>query len=143
MTVARPNIATRWTTRQPNQRYMLQTVSREALPIWKKVSLTLTLGRHPIKIWVFVANITNELILGLDILRACDASVDLGRQTLHLAEDEIPLWSPGAVRRPSSLVVASDQVIPAQCEGPVMAQLESPHRMENALLEPTLEAHPP
>jgi hypothetical protein len=29
--------------------------------------------------WVFVANITDELILGLDILRAYDASVDIGR----------------------------------------------------------------
>jgi hypothetical protein len=47
----------------------------------KKVFLTLKLGRRPIKIWVSVANITNEFILGLDKLRAYDASVDLGRQT--------------------------------------------------------------
>jgi hypothetical protein len=38
--------------------------------------------------WVFVANITDELILGLDILRAYDASVDIGRQTLRLADEE-------------------------------------------------------
>jgi hypothetical protein len=71
----------------------------------KEVFLTLTLGRRPLKIWVFVANITNEFILGLNILRAYDASVDIGRQTLRLAEEEIPLWSPGAGPRPSSLVV--------------------------------------
>jgi hypothetical protein len=28
--------------------------------------------------WVFVAKVTNGVILGLDILRAYDASVDLG-----------------------------------------------------------------
>jgi hypothetical protein len=39
--------------------------------------------------WVFVANITDELILGLDILRAYDASVDIGRQTLRLADEEV------------------------------------------------------
>jgi hypothetical protein len=63
MTVARPE-------RQPNQRYMLQTVSGEALLILKEVFLTMTLGRRSLKIWVFVANITKEFILGLGILHA-------------------------------------------------------------------------
>jgi hypothetical protein len=45
--------------------------------------------------------------------------------------------------RPSSLVVAKDQVIPAQCEGVVMVQLESPLGVENGLVEPSPEAHPP
>jgi hypothetical protein len=67
--------------------------------------------------WVFVANITNELILGLDILRAYDATVDIGRQTLRLSEEEVSLWSSGARLRPSSLVVAKEQVISAKCEG--------------------------
>jgi hypothetical protein len=86
VTVVRPDIATRWPERQTNQRFQLQTVSGEALPVLKEVFLTLTLGRRPLKILVFVANITNEFILGLDVLRAYDASVDIGCQTLHLAE---------------------------------------------------------
>jgi hypothetical protein len=91
VTVVRPDIAAGWPERQPNQRFKLQTVSGEALPVLKEVFLTLSLGRRPLKIWVFVANITNDFILGLDILRAYDASVDIGRQTLRLAEEEIPL----------------------------------------------------
>jgi hypothetical protein len=51
--------------------------SGEALPIMKEVFLTLILGRHPLEIWVFVADITNELVLGLDVLRVCDVSVDI------------------------------------------------------------------
>jgi hypothetical protein len=43
----------------------------------------------------------------------------------------------------SSLVVASDQVMPAQCEGVVMTQLKSPHGVENDLVEPSPEAHLP
>jgi hypothetical protein len=35
----------------------------------------------------FVADVTNEFILGLDIIRSYDASVDIGHQTLRLAED--------------------------------------------------------
>jgi hypothetical protein len=95
----------------------------EGAPQPERSFLTLTLRRRPLKIWVFVANITNEFIFGLDILHAYNASVDIGRQTLRLAEDEVSLWSPGAGPRPSSLVLAKDQVIPAQSEGIVMARL--------------------
>jgi hypothetical protein len=95
VTVARPNIATGEPERQPNQRYMLQTVSGEALPIFKEVFLTLAPGPCPVKFWVFVANIMNEFILGLDILRAYNASVDLGNQILRPAEEEVSLGSSG------------------------------------------------
>jgi hypothetical protein len=106
-----------WPEREPNQRFQLQTVSGEALPILKEAFLTLTLGRRPLKSWVFVADITNEFILGLDILRAYDSSVDLGRQTLRLAEEEVSLWTPGVGPRLSNLVMAKDHVLPAQCAG--------------------------
>jgi hypothetical protein len=78
-------------------------------------------GAVPTEIWVFVTSITNEFILGLDILCAYDASVKLGHQTLHLAEEEVLLWSPRVGPWPSSLVVASDQVITAQYEEVVLA----------------------
>jgi hypothetical protein len=93
--------------------------------------------------WVFVANITDELILGLDILRAYDAVVDIERQTLQLADEEVSLWSPRAGPRPSSLVVANDHVIPAQSEGIVMARMQNPLEVENRLVEPSPQAHPP
>jgi hypothetical protein len=126
VTVAKPDITAGWPERQPNQRFLLQTVSGEALPILKEVFLTLNLGRRPLKIWVFVAGITNELILKINILRTYDASVDLGHQTLHLAEKEVSLWSSGVGPRPSSLVAAKDHVIPARCKRIVIVRLESP-----------------
>jgi hypothetical protein len=105
-------------------------VSGEALPILKEVFLTLTLGRCPLKIWVFVASIT---ILGLDILCAYDTSMDLGHQMLR----------PAVEPQPCNLVVGNDQVILAQCEGVVMAQLESPIGVENGLIETNPGAHDP
>jgi hypothetical protein len=57
----------------------------EAHPILKEVFLTLNLGRCPLQIQVFIKNITNKFILGLDILHAYNASVDLGRQMLCVA----------------------------------------------------------
>jgi hypothetical protein len=143
LTVARPDIAAGWPERQPKPGLALQTVSGEALPILKEVPLTLTLGRRPLKIWIFVTDITNELILGLDILSTYNASLDIGHQTLRLAEEEISLWSPGPGPRPSSLVVVKDHVICTQCEGIVMARLENPLSVETGLAEPSPQAHPP
>jgi hypothetical protein len=80
----------------------------------------------------FVVNITDELILGLELLRAYDASVDIGLQKLCLAEEEVSLWSPVAGTRLSRLVVAKDLVIPAQCEVIEMARTESP--LENKMI---------
>jgi hypothetical protein len=62
---------------------------------------------------------------------------------LHLAEEEVSLWSPGAGPRPSSLIVDEDQVIPAQCKGTIMARLEILLRVENGLVEPSPQAHLP
>jgi hypothetical protein len=45
VTVVRPDIAAGWPESLPNQRFKLQTVSGEALPVLKEVFLTLTLGR--------------------------------------------------------------------------------------------------
>jgi hypothetical protein len=98
------------------------------------------LGRQPLKIWVLVA----EFILGMDILHAHDASVDIGRKTQCLEEEEeLSLWNPGAGLRRSSLTVEENKVIPAQCERIFMARLEGPLERESALVEPVSQAHPP
>jgi hypothetical protein len=70
-------------------------VPEKTLPILKEVFLTLPPGQRPLKIWVFIANITNEFILGLGMLRAHDASGHLRSQTLRLAEENVSLWSAG------------------------------------------------
>jgi hypothetical protein len=62
----------------------------------------------------------------MDILHTYDISVDIGRQMLRLAEEDLSLWSPGAETRPFSLVMANDYVIPAQCKGVVMGELRRP-----------------
>jgi hypothetical protein len=41
------------------------------------------------------------------------------------------------------MVVTKDQVIPARCEGIIIARLESPLGVENGLVEPSPQANPP
>jgi len=45
---------------------------------------------------MIVAEVTVKFILGLDVLRAYDASVDLGCNLLRLGQEEVTLWTPGA-----------------------------------------------
>jgi hypothetical protein len=44
----------------------------------------LTLGQRVLKIWVFVADITDEFVLELNILRVYNAPLDVGRHVLRL-----------------------------------------------------------
>jgi hypothetical protein len=66
--------------------------------------------------------------------------LDIGRQTLRLAEEKVSLWSPGVGPCPSSLVVARDQIIPARCKGIIIARLEHALGAENVLVEPSPQA---
>jgi hypothetical protein len=71
--------------------YVLQTASGETMPVVKEAHVELTMGRRTLRSWVFVADIKGDFILGLDILRAYEASVDIGRRVLRLGRDEVPV----------------------------------------------------
>jgi hypothetical protein len=100
---------------------MLPMETGETFAILKEVFLALILGQQQLKLRVFITSITNELILGLDIMSTYNGSVDLGCQMLNLAEENLLLWSSLVGPRPFILVVASDQMVPAQCKVVVMA----------------------
>jgi hypothetical protein len=57
----------------------------------KEAHVELTMGWRTLRSWVFVVDIKDDFILLLDILRAYDASVDIGRRVLRLGQDEVPV----------------------------------------------------
>jgi hypothetical protein len=59
--------------------------------IVKETLVELILGQRALKIWVFVADIRDDFIMGLDILRPYDASVDVGHHVLRLGQEEVPV----------------------------------------------------
>ena len=91
----------------------------------KEALVELTLGRRALRIWVFVAEVTDVFILGLYMLRAYEASVDLGRYLLRLGQEEVTLWRPGAQPNSTRLRLVGDEVISARCERAVMEKFES------------------
>jgi predicted aspartyl protease len=90
-TVARPDIVAGLPERELSRPYVLQTASGETIPVVKEARVELTIGRRTLRSWVFVADIADDFVLGLDILRAYDASVDIGRRVLRLGQDEVPV----------------------------------------------------
>jgi hypothetical protein len=90
-TVARPDIVAGLPERELSRPYMLQTASGKTIPVVKEARVELTMGRRTLRSWVFVVDIADDFILGLDSLRAYDASVDIGRRVLRLGQDEVPV----------------------------------------------------
>jgi hypothetical protein len=88
VTIARPDIVAGLSGRDLSWPYVLQMASGETILIVKKARVELALGRRTLRIWVFVADITDDFILGLDILQANDASMDVGRHVLRLGQNE-------------------------------------------------------
>jgi hypothetical protein len=61
------------------------------MPVVKEAHVELTMGRRTLRSWVFVAVIKDDFILGLDILRAHETSVDTGGRVLLLGQYEVPV----------------------------------------------------
>jgi hypothetical protein len=54
----------------------------ETIPALKEALVDVNLGRSNLQKWMFVAEITDEFILGMGVLRGNDAWVILGRHLL-------------------------------------------------------------
>jgi hypothetical protein len=126
-----------WPERQPNTSFTLQTVSGESHLILKEVLLTHP-GEPPAENLDFRHRYQRCAHLGTGPCicghRAPNATTSRGRDIVT---------EPRRGPRPSILVVAKDHVIPAQCEGIVMTRMQNPLGVENGLVEPRLQAHPP
>jgi hypothetical protein len=97
VTTVRRDIAAGLPQREVTRRMWLRSVSGQNIPILKEAFVKLTLGECQLISWVFVADIVEEFTLGLDVMYAHSAVVDLGRHVLRLGEKEVPLRRPERV----------------------------------------------
>jgi hypothetical protein len=81
VTVARPDMVVGMPERRPGGQCVLQVGSGRMIPALRE----LTLGQRTLNIWIFVADVTEEFILELDIARNYHATVDVGRHGLRPA----------------------------------------------------------
>jgi len=84
---------------------------------------------------VFVAEVTDEFNLGLDVMRAYEASVDLGHHLLRLGQEVVTLWRPDARPKSARPSLAGDEEIPSRFERVLMARVGAPARATKVLIE--------
>jgi hypothetical protein len=82
VTVARPHIVMGLQERRPRQECGQQLGSGRMITVVREALRELTMGQSTPNIWVFVTDITDELLLGLDILRAYHVTVGVGHHGL-------------------------------------------------------------
>jgi hypothetical protein len=68
VSIARPDIVAGQPERKPSRAYIFQTALGDIIPLQNEALVELTLGRQAIRICVFVAEVSDEFILWLDIL---------------------------------------------------------------------------
>jgi hypothetical protein len=134
LTIAGLDIVAGQPERNPIQPYVLQMASGKIIPVLKEPLVELTLGHSALQIWMFVAEITKEFILGQNVIRASDAPrVATGPRSGVALESR----STTTIIPPYSL--ASDGVIPTRCKRVVTARLEGPLEAVNGLMEPNFK----
>ena len=99
----------------------------EQAPIHGRVQLQIRIGSYVVTQELWVADIQDDCILGLDYLRTNGCQVDLCEQVLVIGEEEIPLQKPtGAAQVKTyrailesgvSLPPHAESVLPARVEG--------------------------
>ena len=72
----------------------LRTVTRETAPILGRTSVQLTVGSFQAEQEMWVAEIADECILGLDFLQQHDCRVNLKEGVLHIGTEQVPLEQP-------------------------------------------------
>ena len=72
----------------------LRTVTGETAPIQGRGRLQLTVGTYQTSHEMWVAEIADECILGLDFLQCHDCQVNLKEGVLHIGNEEVPLQKP-------------------------------------------------
>jgi hypothetical protein len=119
--------------------FVLQTATDEIFHVLKESLVELTLRQSIPWIWALITKITDEFILGLDILQAYNTVVALKYHVLQLGQEGASLWHPRSQLRSSLLALASDKLIRGQCKRVVTAQLNSPLAKALGLVEPSLK----
>lgn len=96
ISAARPHVVTGCKKRGLNRPYSVSTASEVVLPTLEEAHVDLQFVRCYLRVWVFVVEITDEVILGLVGYHACLRSIGRRRENvLRLGQEEVSLWNAG------------------------------------------------
>ncbi|KAJ8912767.1 hypothetical protein NQ315_016724 [Exocentrus adspersus] len=116
-TIVKPNIVAHCRIQNTDEEYQLETANGEVIPI-KGIHLAeIRLGNSTFRQKVFVADITDDVLLGLNVMAEQNFILDLPQRVLKTNNEEIILNFPKIRALPIRTVKASEDVeIPPQSE---------------------------
>ncbi|XP_035232659.1 uncharacterized protein LOC118204447 [Stegodyphus dumicola] len=102
----------------------LQTVTGDKIPIEGKINIIITFGIETYQHLAFVANIANELILGLDFLQKYDFTLDFERNEMRSAKEDITVFVNGSIPSAHQVTTKTDVTIPPMTELLIAGSIE-------------------
>ncbi len=121
----------------------LRTVTGEKTPIRGRIQLQLGMGSFQAPHEMWVADISDECILGLDFLQAHGCQVDVRDGVLHVGGEEVPLGKPSTTpTRTCCRIVAQGSItVPPFSEAIISAKLlDTPDGGKWGIVEPDRHA---
>ncbi|KAJ8911227.1 hypothetical protein NQ315_014939 [Exocentrus adspersus] len=140
-TIVKPNIVAHCRIQNTDEEYQLETANGEVIPI-KGIHLAeIRLGNSTFRQKVFVADITDDVLLGLNVMAEQNFILDLPQRVLKTNNEEIILNFPKIRALPIRTVKASEDVeIPPQSEVVLEAICDdSTEEDETVIVEPKSE----
>lgn len=138
ISIIRPDVLQEGVNILPVSSY-LRTVTGATAPIRGRGDFSLQIGGLQTMHSVWVADIADQCILGLDFLESHGCQVDLGESVMHIGNQQIPLQKP-INPQPTCYRVstANDITIPAGSEVIIPGKLDKPaHSTSWGILEPS------
>ncbi|KAJ8910760.1 hypothetical protein NQ315_009068 [Exocentrus adspersus] len=140
-TIVKPNIVAHCRIQNTDEDYQLETANGEVIPV-KGIHLAeIRLGNSTFRQKVFVADITDDVLLGLNVMAEQNFILDLPQRVLKTNNEEIILNFPKIRALPIRAVKASEDVeIPPQSEVVLEAICDdSTEEDETVIVEPKSE----
>ena len=103
-------------------RLRLKTATGECATVYGELKVQVTIGSKSLKHQVVVADVSEEVILGIDLMKAFGFSLDFRNGVVHLGQEEVVVHRQAdtAVR----VILTEDVVLPKRSEKIVLARLD-------------------
>jgi predicted aspartyl protease len=130
-TIIRPDIVTTPTMIKPTK-WRLRTATGEPAKVHGEVKVQVTLGSTNFKHQMLVADIKEEVIIGMDIMNSRGFQLDFKRGTLTVNNEEVVLH--GKSDEVVSLLLGEDTSIPERSEMILLACLDDNARIGDTMV---------
>lgn len=136
-TIVRTDLIQKLKSISPSRKFVITTANGESIDVRGEVMVQIEIGSMSIPHKVFVAEITDPIILGMDFLDAHKAVLDFDQRLIKIDNEELVLRrnkdERGWVRRAA---LTDDLVIPARTEVVAGIELEEGSRGKVGVLDP-------